>query len=385
MTHHPLQLLQLFDLRSVEQRIERSCHFLHCGHLHEPEQRPTGRNASACVTLVSGSSFETRHTRNSYAIVTLDLLRAARSVMTIQYDPHNTTFTTNSEVEFPIDIRPSDACSVPALATAVTAFDSTLASWPNYLAALLLDQKAEVPVPTGESYLFASFDVLDTAPPSDLKTRATGFKAFRNALRVLYPRVRLARIFELHGAAVAAYGRALVELSDSHPTLKPRLDQLEADARGLAIADHQESEPHAIAMLREIASAGDFDLLREQAQRHLESPSERTAVQAKRALALAFANSSDRGEREHAANLYIEIVDGGTQVPADFTNLATLFVDLEVADRGQSVVLRGIATCRTAAEVALLSDVGHRIVGTTGDRDFRKRLDAAIAKRGHLD
>jgi predicted phosphodiesterase len=42
MAHHPFHLLQDFDRRPVQDRIERSCHFFHCGHLHEPETRTAG-------------------------------------------------------------------------------------------------------------------------------------------------------------------------------------------------------------------------------------------------------------------------------------------------------------------------------------------------------
>ena len=58
--HHPFQLLQDFDRRPVQSRIERSCHFFHCGHLHEPEARPAGLTASGCLSLSAGAAFETR-------------------------------------------------------------------------------------------------------------------------------------------------------------------------------------------------------------------------------------------------------------------------------------------------------------------------------------
>ena len=72
--HHPFQLLQNFDRVPVQNRIERSCHFYHCGHLHEPEARAAGFNASGCLTLAAGATYETRLTHNTYSIITLDLL-----------------------------------------------------------------------------------------------------------------------------------------------------------------------------------------------------------------------------------------------------------------------------------------------------------------------
>ena len=44
MAHHPVHLLQDFDRRPIQTRIEGKCHFLHCGHLHNPEEHPTGQS-----------------------------------------------------------------------------------------------------------------------------------------------------------------------------------------------------------------------------------------------------------------------------------------------------------------------------------------------------
>src|SRR6266404_4562296 len=46
MAHHPFHLLQDFDRRCVQSRMERSCLFFHCGHLHEPETRTAGFSGS---------------------------------------------------------------------------------------------------------------------------------------------------------------------------------------------------------------------------------------------------------------------------------------------------------------------------------------------------
>jgi DNA repair exonuclease SbcCD nuclease subunit len=66
MAHHPFHLLQDFDRRCVQARVERSCLFFHCGHLHEPEAQPTGFDGTGCLTLAAGASFETRQSRNTY-------------------------------------------------------------------------------------------------------------------------------------------------------------------------------------------------------------------------------------------------------------------------------------------------------------------------------
>lgn len=382
MSHHPLHVLQEFDRRAVQARIERTCHFLHCGHLHNPDQRLGGGDrANSCLVLASGASFETRHTRNSYAIVTLDLLRAVRSVTTVHYNRHDVTFSETAQAQFPIEIQLSGACAVADLAAAIAAFDPALASWPHYFAALLLDQKAEVPVPTASGYAFGSFAVIEAGPDGELKERTATFKAFRNALRVLYPGVPLADIFRRHGAAVAQYGETLNRLSEAHATVKTRLDALEQDTLALATIEPRESFSHTTAMLKEIADTGDWDLLREQAERHIDSPSQPIALAARRMLALACGSGTERAEKERAVSLYHQLAESDAFEQTDFGNLAMLLAEIGQPGNAQDVVLRGIATC-TRLATGYWAEVGHRIVETTGDRGFRTRLEAAIAEKG---
>ena len=71
MGHHPFQVIAEFDRRVVQRRIEGSCHFYHCGHLHDSELRAVASNNSSCLTVAAGAAFETRHSHNSYSIVEL--------------------------------------------------------------------------------------------------------------------------------------------------------------------------------------------------------------------------------------------------------------------------------------------------------------------------
>lgn len=381
MSHHPIHVLQEFDRRPAQTHIERDCHYLHCGHLHDPEQRPAGgHGANGCLTLASGASFETRHSRNSYAIVTLDLLRGVRSVTTIHYNHHDATWAATDEAAFPIEIQPSGVCSVGELATAIAALHPALVSWSHYFAALLLDQKAEVPVPTTTGYAFGSFAVLEAGPDCELKDRAAAFMAFRNAIRVLYQRVPLARIFQLHGTAIAHYGTALTALSETHATLRTRLDELESDSRGLAAVEPRQSFSHTITMMNDIAGAGDWDLLRRQAQRHIDSRSPPVALAARRMLALALTNGTERADKEVAVSLYQQLSESDVLDPTDFGNLAMLLVEIGRPEDAQNCILRGISACPKPA-TAYLAEIGQRVVGATGDREFRTQMEVAIVEK----
>ena len=379
MSHHPLHILHEFDRRPAQTRIERDCHFLHCGHLHDPEYRPAGDAPHACLTLTAGASFETRHTHNSYSTVFLDLLHAVRVVTTIRYDPGDVAFTAALPQTFPIEIRPSDNCSVHELATFI-ATDPAPTSWPHYLAALLLNQKAEIPIPTNAGFTLGPVALLESGPDSEYKTRTVAFTAFRNALRVLYPGLPLARIFELHGAVVSAYGATLGTLSQMRPELTARLDALEADARALAAIEPSDSVPHTIRMLNDIATTGDWLLLREQAKRHIGSPSPSTAAKARRMRALALAHSAERGDKQTAVALYHELNESEGLNPAELATLATLLLELDDPGRAQEIILHGIFTSDAGA-IGQLAESGQRLVEATGDRNFRERLTAAIAAR----
>ena len=379
MSHHPLHILQEFDRRPAQARIERDCHFLHCGHLHDPEHRPAGDGPHACLTLTAGASFDTRHARNSYSIVTLDLLRADRVITTIQYNPHDGAFTATTPHAFPIEIQTSDNCSLGELAT-VIATDPASGSWPYYLAALLLNQKAEIPIPTDAGFIFGSFALLESGADSDYKTRTAAFTAFRNALRVLYPGVTLERIFELHGPVVADYGAILGALSQTHRELATRLDALEVDARALAAIESSDSVPHTIAMLNDVAAKGDWPLLRELAERHVGSPSRSTGTTARHMLALAFAHGEERSDKQAAVSLYRELNESEVLDPTEFAILATLLLELGDPAGAQDVILQGIAAS-DGRTIGLLADAGQRVVEATGDREFREILNTAIATR----
>jgi predicted phosphodiesterase len=161
MSHHPLHILHEFDRRPIQTRVERSCQFLHCGHLHDPETRPGGYDARGCLTLAAGASFETRQTQNSYSIVVLDLVHARRTVTTVHYNPRDGLFAAAFTQNYPIEVQPSGVCGVATLAACAAAHNAGLAAYAHYLAALILDQKAEIVVPAADgSHAFGSLALL---------------------------------------------------------------------------------------------------------------------------------------------------------------------------------------------------------------------------------
>jgi len=384
MAHHPFHLLQDFDRRPVQSRLERACHFFHCGHLHEPEARTAEFSGRVCLTLAAGASFETRQSHNRYSLVTLDLLRALRTVKTVQYNPGNGAFLCAASEEYRIEVTPSDTCSVGELAQTMKACRAALSPWAHYLSALMLDQKAEILIPAQNGHTFGSFAVLQAQPDTDLKRKTTDFMNFRNALRVLYRRVPLSDIFARHGEAVGRYGTTLEELCNAQPTLKARLAEQENDAQMLAAAEPSEFFSHTGALLAELAAAQDWGPMREQARRHLDSPDLPVAIQAKRMLALGLAHSDEAADKQAAIELYRSLPQDASAEISDAGNLATLLIDVGRMDEAKAAVLGGIGKFPAKA-VDYFFEIGQKIVEATGDRTFRKQMEAAIAERGKRD
>ena len=383
MAHHPFHLLQEFDRRPVMTRIERACHFLHCGHLHKPEARMTGTGGTGCLTLAAGAAYETRQSPNSYSIVTLDLLRATRTVKTIRYNPDEGLFSFESPEQYRIEVAPSDTCSISDLADAMNAYDPALAPWAYYLSALLLERKAELPIPAQDSHPLASFDVSQDLPDSRLKRKTADFMVFRNALRVLYKRIPLSDIFARHGAAVRGYGAILHELCEADAALKDRLDVQENDARVLTSAAPSTSFSNTNALLTDLAAAQEWGLLREHAQRHVVSPHPAMRVRARRMLALSLANSHETVDKEAATGHYRLLAGAESADYSDAGNLATLLFESANFVEARTVVLEGIR--KFPAQADYFAEIGQKIAEATGGREFRKQMEAAISERDESD
>jgi hypothetical protein len=205
--------------------------------------------------------------------------------------------------------------------------------------------------------------------------------AFRNALRVLYGRLSLADIFVQHGAAVVEYGNALQQLCTTQSALKARLTEYEQDARVLASTEPLESFTHTGGLLAELAGAKEWALLREQAQRHVDSPDAAVATDAKRMLALSLASSPETTDKSAAIDLYQSLAQNDSLRTSDIGNLVTLLMEVGRVDEAKVVVLDGIKKSPAKQSDHLLQ-IGQRIVEATGDRTFRKQMEAAEGERG---
>jgi hypothetical protein len=378
MGHHPLQLLQDFDRRPSQRLIEEVCHFFHCGHLHEPEAHESARLDFRCLTLAAGASFESRDSHNAYSIVTLDLLHARRVVKFIRYNPADGTFSYESDRTYPIEINATKQCSLGELAKAIGGHVPT-ASWPHYLAALLLEMQAEVPIPSDASFFFGSLDLLMRQPNSDLKVRTLSFIAVGNLIRLFFDRLSLADILRRHGEAIGHYSEMLQHLCESNSDLRDKLTGRESDAQTLAGVEPLQPFAHTIALLDQLKAEEDWNVLRDQAERHIASPDHILSRKAKRILALCLARSTERADRERAAANYRDLVEADNAEAEDSAALATVLSAIDDYGAAKAVILSGITKFPASADG--FADIGQKIVEATGDREFREQLLALNAVR----
>lgn len=382
MAHHPLHLLRDFDRNAVTRRIADCCDFFHCGHLHQPEARGAGFDPTACLMVAAGASFETRESQNAYSIVKLDLAQGARKLTTVQYNPGQGGFVFTREETFPIRLSPASVCTVGELGEAIATFDAATGPYSYYLAALLLGQKAEVPIPGPESHVLGTVAVLQGLPEDDYCRKTVAFLRFRNALAVFYGRRPLGEILAQHGHAVREYGAELVLRCKSDQTLSERLSRQEADVKSLHAA--QPKETFATDLLAELALTQEWGLLRAQAERQLTSPNPLVVVRARQMFALAMAHAPDDADRQEAVRLYRALIEEGSAEPADRVRLIALLHGLGELDEAKRLVLESLEQSPLDG-IATLMELGQRLVAQTGNRDFRLALEAALAKRGNHD
>ena len=336
-----------------------------------------GIAGSGCLMLAAGASFDTRQFPNSFSIVKLDLLSGIRCVQVIRYDPRNATYSQVSSDEFQIEVTPIAICGVSELASGIMAYNPTLAPFAFYLAALILGKKTEIPIPINQSsHTFGSFDAMQSLGDVDLKRKTNQLMTFRNVLRVMYNRESLTDILTRHGDLIGEYGEVLTKECQIDSMLQERLEELNEDARSLDSTEPQGQFPHSLDMLEDLATSQEWTLLRQQAERFVGVSDPKIASQAKRMMALALANSDELSNRSEALRLYGALAECELAEFSDIGNLAILFMSIDCAKDAGDTVLKGIQMFPEKA--TYFEEIGQRVVGATGDRELRLRIEGAL-------
>lgn len=374
MAHHPFHWLRDFDLRSVQDRLEGTLHFFHCGHLHQPHARLAAPVDHGCLTVSAGAAFESRQYHNAYSVVSLDLSRGVRSVEVMRYDPTTISFSTSERGEWPMDVAPITTCAVEELADAISCRYPQLIEIAHYLAALVLDKKDEFLIFTDESYTFGLFEMMLDLADGECQSATIAFMKFRNVLRVLHGRISLQAIFESHGELIKEYGDTLLDKSGVE--LWRRLKDYNSDLQSGQDTEVQLPFSHTQTLLCDLANEGEWTLLRETAQKHLNSSFLPLAVSAKRMLAFALAQSDVEADKRQATEHYKSLVASDSADASDIGALAALLYDAGHADEAIAHLVAGIK--KSPEKATHYAEFGHRIVEGTGNLDFRNQIENAM-------
>ena len=379
MAHHPFALLSEFDRLPTQRRIENTCHYFHCGHLHVPEASNVRTHyGRRCLTLAAGASFESRTAHNAYTVVTLDLLHAQTDVTFVRYEPTNGEFAFNSDLSYPHQIDAAATCDIDELAAALDTCCPTISDFSYYLAALLVEWAAEVPVPANGDVVFGTVSLLRQQPDSELKSATIEFFTVSNAVKLLYGRKPLEEIIAANSQPVARYGAALLDLSNIDTSLHAELVKRNESACMLAGVEAKTPFSHTLALLEELRDAAEWDRLRQQAERHIGLEDQVAAAHVKRMLALCLARSTERVDRNRALRLYQELADSPHKEAVDLASIAIMLSDDGNYESAAATVLHGVEVFPQSA--ASFVEIGMKIVESTGDLNLRGQLMAHKAE-----
>jgi hypothetical protein len=221
--------------------------------------------------------------------------------------------------------------------------------------------------------------VLLAQTESDYKCKTEQFVIFKNVLRVMYKRMPFADIFSAHGNAVTAFDQTLKDAAAADAALAARLDDLERDARAIALAGPLAPFTYTVMLFEDLSMSGDWPLLRMQAERHVNSSDSVLALAARRMLALSLAHSDDETDKAAAVVLYQALIGDATAQPKDFGNLATLLAECSRVGEAKTVIMDGAR--RFSGNETYFSEIGAKLIAATGDREFRDELDSVLGAR----
>ena len=372
LLHHPFDLLMRFDQKPTQRLLEESCHFLHCGHLHEPHASQVANHSGRCLSVAAGASFESRTARNAYTAIAFDPLLARAEVTFVQYEPTEGRFLYESKRSYEHEIDATGRCESTDLSTAIDVYCPDAKSFSAYLASLLLGDMSEVPIQINGTIAFGTIGLLERQCDDDLAAITTTFLTLSRAIKLLHGRKPLNEILSAHGVSLRSYVDRLRTMMKDENGLKEHMARRDRDARRLSGTSKSEPFGHTLALLDDLLAAGEWEELRGLAERCSTLDDPLAAAKATRLLALCLARSSEVVDRSRATDLYRQLAVSEQAEWVDWAGLATLLADDGHHDQAQVAVMAGIRDFPEHPDVFI--QIGMKIVAATGDIDFREKL-----------
>ena len=372
LQHHPYDLLRRFDRRPVQHRMENACHFVHCGHLHDPEVKEVVMASGPCITVTAGASFESRVARNTYTIIELDPLAGKTHVAFIEYNPQISAFEYISRKSLNYAIDAPCNCTVAELADAIDLHCKGASGFSYYLASLLLDFSSDVPIVSDGSIVFGNWDSLAGIGDEPLKNVAMKFRGVGRVVKLLHGRKPLDEILEVHGGPIHDFVRTLEILSEKQSVVKNYMKMQNATRHGARATRNSEPLRHTVGLLEELVGIDNWDGARDLAERAIDMSEGASRVRVSRILALCLARSTEESDKVRAVELYQEATESEQAEPGDCAALATLMAELERHEEAKRVIRDGMR--RFPKRSKAFVEAGMRVVQVSGDRDFRDWL-----------
>ena len=372
LQHHPFHLLQHFDRRPVQRKLERACDLVHCGHLHDPQVKEVVVEGQRCITITAGASFESRGFLNTFTTVEFDPLAGKIEVAFVQYNPQTGAYEYESRetLDHPID-GPCD-CTVEELADAIDAYCADARTLSSYLASLLLGFSSDFPIVSSGDVEFGNWELMAAVADPPFRTVAENFGKVGRAVRLLHGTRPLSEILAAHGHPVRSFARCLNALSEESRKARDYLTMQDGVRARQRPPGKSEPLRHTIDLLMDLIATDKWNEARTLAERTIDVSEGVSRVKVARALALCLARSTETKDKTRAAELYGEVVDSEQGEPGDWGALATILAELDRCDEGKGVIRDGIR--RFPDRSRAFVEIGLRLVQVCGDRDFRNWL-----------
>ena len=200
----------------------------------------------------------------------------------------------------------------------------------------------DVPIRTSDAVVFGAPELLTSHGDAELLDATKRFLAVGRAIKLLYGHKPLSEILSEHGQPIGSYSKKLETLCATSAGLREQLFMRNTDAASLAGADDAEPFRHSLNLLDELLAEGDWEGLRELAERCCKIDEEAVAAKGKRALALCLARSSEQSDRQRATALYRELTASAYVVVDDWAALATMLTDEGNHEEAKVVVMEGV-------------------------------------------
>ena len=374
LQHHPFDLLQRFDRRPVQHRLEVACDFVHCGHLHDPQVTQVVVERGRCITITAGASFESRVFGNTFTTVEFDPLAGKIEVAFIEYNPQTSEYEYETRRNLDHRIDGPCNCTVEELAEAINSYCKDAGTLSGYLSSLLLGFSSDVPIVSNGGVVFGNWDLIDGVSDAPFRSVAENFRGVGRAVRLLHGRKSLAEILAAHGSPIRSFVRKLKTLSEQVPIVEDYL-KMQNEARTKQ-RQQGNGEPlrHTVDLLKDLIRTDDWDGARGLAERTINVSEGSSRAKVARILALCLARSTDECDKVRAVELYSEVVASDSAVPGDLGELATLMTQLNRYDEAKAMIRDGIV--RFPDQYQAFVEIGMRLVQECGDRDFRDWLIA---------